>query len=240
MEVKARIEKNVVILDLSGNIDVNSAIFVEVVGQCLRDGYYDILCNFEDVDSMDYMGVSVIVIGYKEVMNNNGRMKFVNIPLNLKSIFAIAGLDKVIDVYATEELALASFKQDRVIENIKRLQLRRRFKRLPIDIKVEIYDKYSRSTSVKADILNLSAIGAYIYGLNNFQLGSRVILKFNLSPKTEQIELEAEVVWLSDKQIQPQTHPGMGIEFRNMSNPLQAKILDFIDKNLPLMSSDNE
>ncbi|MEW5759019.1 MAG: PilZ domain-containing protein [Candidatus Omnitrophota bacterium] len=239
MEVKARIEKNVVILDLSGNIDVNSAIFVEVVGQCLRDGYYDILCNFDEVDSLDYMGVSVIMIAYKEVINSNGRMKFVNIPINLKNIFSVAGLDKEIDIYATEDSALESFKEDRVIDNIKKMQLRRRFKRLPIDIKIEICDKYSKSNCEKADILNLSGIGAYIYGASKFKLGDRVILKFRLSPKLEEMELDAEVVWISDKQIQPQAHPGMGIEFRNISSIIQAKILDFIDKNLPLISTDN-
>lgn len=240
MEVKARIEKNIVILDLSGNIDVNAAIFVEVVGQCLRDGYYDVLCNFEEVNSLDYMGVSVIMIAYKEVINSNGRMKFVDIPTNLRSMFSVAGLDKEIDIYVTEESALESFKEDRIIDNIKKMQLRRRFKRLPIDIKIEICDKYNKANCEKADILNLSAIGAYIYGATKFKLNDRVILKFKLSPKLEEMELDAEVVWISDKQIQPQSHPGMGIEFRNISGIMQAKIIDFIDKNLPLMSSDNE
>lgn len=237
MEVKARINKNIVILDLSGNIDVNSAILVEVVGQCLRDGYYDVLCNFEEVDSIDYMGVSVVMIAYKEVINNNGRMKFVNIPTSLKTMFSVAGLDKEIDIYATEESALESFKQDRIIDNIQKLQLRRRFKRLPIDIKIEIIDKHNKSYSEKADILNLSGIGAYIYGATKFKLGDRVVLKFRLSPKIEEMELEAEVVWISDKQIQPQSHPGMGIEFRNMPGNIQTKIVDFIEKNLPLMSA---
>lgn len=241
MEIKARLKGSVVILDLSGKVDVNSANFVEVVGQCIRDGYTDVLCNFEDIESVDYMGLSVIVIAYKEVINHNGRMRFAAVPAHLKALFSVAGLDRVIETYATEDLALNSFREDKVIENIKKLQLRRRFKRLPIDIKVELKRQSERDTSCfKVDILNLSAIGAYIYGCEKFILGDAVILKFKLPPKLEELELEARVVWLPDKQVQNQLYPGMGIEFHNISTADQQKLIEFIERNLSFSSTDNE
>ena len=240
MEIKARQKENIVILDLYGRIDVDAANFVEIVGQCIHDGYTDILCNLESVDFIDYMGISVIVIAYKEVMNNNGRMKFVNIPAHLKGLFSVAGLDRVIDVYATEDAAMNSFKEDKAIENIKRMQLRRRFKRLPIDIKIELKEKYNKSgTCLKGDLLNLSAIGAYIFGCGQLKLGEDVILRLKLPPKSEEIELEARVVWLSDKQIQPHFHPGMGVEFHNITPSVQQKVLEFIERNLSFISTDN-
>lgn len=36
MEIRARLAGNIVILDLSGRIDANSANPVEAVGQCIR------------------------------------------------------------------------------------------------------------------------------------------------------------------------------------------------------------
>jgi len=240
MEIRPRQKGSIVILDLCGRIDVDAANFVEVVGQCIRDGYSDILCNFEAVDFIDYMGISVIVIAYKELTNNNGRMKFSNIPAHLKGVFSVAGLDRVIDIYATEDIAMNSFKEDRIIENIKRMQLRRRFKRLPIDIKIELKEKYNKNAlCVKGDLLNLSAIGAYIFGCRQFKLGDDVILKLKLPPKSEEIELGAKVVWLSDKQIQPHSYPGMGVEFYNITPAVQQKLLEFIEKNLSFMSTDN-
>jgi len=239
MELRARQRDNIVILDLFGRIDVDSANLVEVIGQCIRDGHNDILCNFEEVDSIDYMGISVIVIAYKEVINNHGRMKFVNIPAHLKGMFSISGLDRVIDIYGTEDLAINSFKEDKIIEEIKKMQLRRRFKRLPIDIKIELKYKYDKSPScLKADILNLSAVGAFIFGCENFKLGDEVILGLRLPPKEEEIGLEAKVVWLPDKQIQPHFHPGIGVEFSNISSSVQQKLLEFIERNLSFMSSD--
>jgi len=239
MEIKARRKGNIIILDLCGRIDVNAANFIEVVGQCIRDGYLDMLCNFSEVDFIDYMGISVVVIAYKEVLNNNGRIKFCDIPVHLKNLFSVTGLDKVVDIYATQDLAINSFREDRVIENIKRLQLRRRFKRLPIDIKIELKDKYSKSISpIKLDILNLSAVGAYIYGCDKFKLGDEVVLSLKLGPKQEEVQLEAKVVWLCDKQIQPHLHPGMGIEFCNIPGCVQEKLVEFIERNLSFMSTD--
>lgn len=239
MEIKVRRAGAVVILDLAGRIDVNAANLIEVVGQCLRDGYCDILCNFETVDFIDYMGISVIVIAYKEVANAQGRMKICTIAPHLRNLFSIVGLDRVIDIYATEEAAVESFKEDKIIENIQKMQLRRRFKRLSIDIKIELKNKYGRTPScLKADILDLSAIGAYIYGCNQFKLGDEVLLKFRLLPDARELELDARVVWLSDKQIQPHLHPGMGVEFYNIPSDVQEKIIAFIERNLSYMSTD--
>lgn len=240
MEIKARTKGGVIILDLSGRIDVDSANLVEAVGQALRDGYADILLNFEEVDFIDYLGVSAIALAYRETLNNHGRMKFSAISAHLRNIFSVTGLDRVIEIYATEELALNNFKEDKVIENIQKLQLRRRFKRLPIDIKVELKNKYGRNpVCLKLDILNLSAIGAYIYGCDKFRLQDEVVLKFKLPPKPEELELEAKVVWLPDKQIQQHQYPGMGVEFYNISHDVQERILEFIERNLSRLSADD-
>lgn len=239
LQIRPRRVDDIIVLDLIGRIDVNAALLVEIVGNCVHDGYKDILCNFEAVDFADYMGISVIVIAYKEVANNQGRMRFSNVPAHLKGIFSISGIDRVIESFATEDLAINSFKEDQNIENIKKLHLRRRFKRLPIDIKAQVKSQYDKDAACfKVDILNFSAIGAYIYGCNKFNLGDKVILELSLAPKNQKLELEAKVVWLSDKQVQPQFHPGMGVEFCNIPGPLQKRLIEFIERNLSCISSE--
>ena len=239
LEIRLRQKDSIIIMDLSGSIDVNSANLVEVIGQCLRDGYTDILCNLEDVTSIDYMGISVVVIAYKEAVNNQGRMKFLNIPVHLRGVFVVSGMDRVIDIYATEDLALSSFKEDKAIENIKKMQLRRRFKRLPIDLKIELKSKALGSSScLKVDILNLSAVGAFIFGCDKFRLGDEVMLKMRLAPNKEELMFEAVVVWVPDKEVQPHEYPGIGVEFCNISAGDQQKLIDFIERNLSFMSSD--
>lgn len=239
MEIKIRQNNSVIILDLAGRIDVDSANLVEAVGQFVHDGYSDILCNLEDVDFIDYMGTSVIVIAYREIVNNQGRMKFCNVPSHTRNIFCITGLDRVIEMYANEEQALHSFKEDKIIENIKKMQLRRRFKRLPIDIKVELKAKYGRNpVCLKLDVLNLSAVGAFIFGCDKFKLGDEVILKMKLPPKRLELELEAKVVWIPDKQVQPHAYPGIGVEFPRLPANIQQQLVEFIERNLSCISSD--
>ncbi|MBU1125955.1 MAG: PilZ domain-containing protein [Candidatus Omnitrophica bacterium] len=239
MELKARQKENVVILDLVGRIDVDAANLIEAVGECVRKGFVDILCNLEEVELIDYMGLSVIVIAYKEIVNHKGRLKFVNVPVHLRNILAVAGMDKTIESYFTEELAMDAFKEDKVIEDIQKMQLRRRFKRLPIDIKVELKSKDTpRPLCIQADVLNLSAIGAYIYGCDKFKLGDEVIFTMKLPPFNEGIVIESRVVWLSDKQVQPHNHPGMGIEFSHISEALQQKLLEYIERNLSSLSQE--
>ena len=238
MEIKARLEGNVVIMDLRGVVDSNSANFVEAVGQCIRDGYTDILCNFFEVESIDYMGMSAIILAYKEVLNNHGRFKFTDIPAHLRNLFSVTGLDRVIELYGSENLALTAFREDKVIENIKKLQLRRRFKRLPIDIKIELRDM-SEATCVNADILNLSGVGAYIYGCDKFKLGDEVTLRLRLPPATGDMVLRARVVWLCDKQVQQQFYPGIGVEFSDISPIDQERVVQFVERNLSLSPSDD-
>ena len=239
LEIKLRQAGNCIILDLSGRIDVDSANLVEVVGQCVRDGYTDILCNLEDVQLVDYMGISVVVIAYKEVVNHDGRMKFVNLPAHLRDVLTVSGMDRVIEIYASEDLALKSFKEDKAIEDIKRMQLRRRFKRLPIDLKIELKSKADDSSAcLKVDILNLSAVGAFIFGCAKFKLGDEVVLKMKLAPQQEELLLTARVVWVPDKGVQPHEYPGIGVEFYDISAANQKKIIEFIERNLSSISSD--
>lgn len=239
LEIRVRQKQDVVIMDLCGSIDVNCANLVEAIGECLRDGYSDILCNLEEVEAIDYMGISVMVIAYKEVSNNKGRMKFVNIPAHLRGVFSVSGMDRVMEVYATEDLALGSFKEDRAIENIKKMQLRRRFKRLPVELKVELKSGLKDSAAcLNAEMVNLSAIGAFIFGCDKFRLGDELMLRVKLPPSQEEMRLEAVVVWLPDKQVQPHAYPGIGVEFKNLSSSNQQKLIAFIERNLSFMSSD--
>lgn len=226
-------------MDLCGRIDVDSANLVEVIGQCLHDGCLDILCNLEDIQAVDYMGISVVVIAYKEVVNHNGRMKFVNIPVHLRGVFTVSAIDRVMEIYVSEDAALNSFKEDKAIEDIKRMQLRRRFKRLPVDLKIELKsNKESSLECLKVEMLNLSAVGAFIFGCGKFKLQDEVTLKMKLAPNPEELELEARVVWVPDKGVQPHEYPGIGVEFSNISAANQQKLIEFIERNISSILSD--
>ncbi len=234
LEIELRKHGGIAVLDLSGNIDIDASNFIEKIGWCLENGYEDILCSFENVNLVDYAGLSVVAIAYKNVVNHKGRIKFLNVPGHIKKVFSLMCLDKVFEMYEDEKLAINSFKEDKVIAEIQKKQLRRRFKRLPLDIGAEFRSKTKEENPFhKGKVLNLSAVGLLLFANKMYPMGEILELKLSLLPKPGVLELQAKVVWHVAKDLQPHVYPGMGLEFYNLDSQMQRKIVEFVDRNLP-------
>ena len=50
LEVNFKKVKQVGVLSLSGNVDINSSNLVEKVGWALENGYNDLVCDFQEVE----------------------------------------------------------------------------------------------------------------------------------------------------------------------------------------------
>ena len=230
MEIRKRVAKNIVILYITGNIDVNSAEFIEETGRLLKNGVQKILCNFANVNLVDYNGLSILAIAYKNVANQKGILKFCNVPLHIKELFKIARLDKVFEIYADEKNALHSFE---LSTRVDKLILRRRFKRIDVNITARYKKGLSANTKLsKGKILNISGEGLFIYSKNTFPVSTQLYLEIELGKKKELLALMGTVTWLADKKLQPHAYPGMGISFMNLEKKIQTQIIDFIDKNI--------
>lgn len=234
LEINMRRLNTVAILDLSGSIDIDCANLIEMVGWCLANNYKDILCNFESVNMVDYAGLSVLAIAHKDVANNKGRLKFFGVASHIRNLFCLVYLDRVFEIYQDEELALRSFAEDRAIQEIQRLTLRRRFKRLALDMDVEFKPVSKSEQFSKGKVLNISAVGLLVFAQKTYPLGEILKVRVSLAPEPVKVELEVKVVWLIQKDIQPQIYPGMGLEFYNLDVETQGKIVEFVNRNLPL------
>ena len=126
---------------------------------------------------------------------------------------------------------------DITILKIKKKQLRRRFKRLPLDIDIQFRSKSHEKNFNGGKILNLSAVGMLVFAEKTYPLNEILELKLVLHPKPGHLEVDGKVVWLVQKEIQPQIYPAMGVEFYHLSNDTQKHIVEFVDRNLPLSSA---
>jgi len=237
LEISIRRFESLAILDLSGSIDIDSANLIEKIGWCLDNGYKEILCNFENINLVDYAGLSVLTIAYKDIINRKGRIKFCLIPEHIKRNLCLVYLDRIFEIYEDEDSALRSFEEDRNISDIQRKQLRRRFRRLDLDIDIEFKSKSRAEEFSKGKVLNISAVGLLVFADKTYPLGEILNARLLLSPKPELLEFDAQVVWLVQKEIQPQIYPAMGLEFHNIESLMQKKIAEFVDRNLPLCST---
>jgi anti-sigma B factor antagonist len=239
LEVKFRRVNGAGVLDLSGSIDINSSSLVEKVGWALENGYKDLVCDFQDVEMVDYAGMSALALAVKNVINHGGRMKFASVALHIKKIFNLVCLDKVFELYDDLDTALKSFEDDKIISEIQKKQLRRRFKRLPLDIDIEFKSKQEVSFT-RGKVLNISGVGMLVFAEKvAYHLGEILDIKLTLRPAPGLLEIEAVVVWLVEKNIQPHIYPAMGLEFYHVDTLTQEKIVEFVERNLA-MDTTNE
>jgi anti-sigma B factor antagonist len=230
MEIRKRFYKDIAILYIAENIDIDSAELIEETGRILKEGIDKILCNFSNVNIVDYNGLSVLAIAYKNVTNQKGILKFCEVPPHVKELFKAARLDSVFEIYTDEESALKSFELSAKIDG---LSLRRRFKR--IDVNITIRYKLDLSTSTKffkGKILNIGGEGLFILSKNTFPAATQLYMEIELGGTKEPLALMGSVIWLADSELQPHSYPGMGVRFINMDKEKQAEIIDFIDKNI--------
>lgn len=234
MNISVRKKEEVVILDLEGSIDINSSDFVETVGWALMHKSKDILCNFEKINLIDYIGISLIAVAYKNVLNHKGRMKFFNIPFHITKLFSIVGMDRALEIYPDEEVAVQSFKEEKVMEQILNKKLRRRFKRVPLKSIIEYRPKFPNDNNpfYQGHVVNLSGIGVFVISEKLFSMGDILTTRIHLLPKPGIIESEMKVVWRAGEEVEIFEFPGMGLEFHNIDPKVQEEIVAFVEKHL--------
>ena len=163
MKIRVRESNKVNIVDIEGRIDINSSDIIETIGWLVKNRKNNVLLNFDKVELVDYSGISILAIAYKNVINHKGKMKLCNVPLHIAELIKLVKLDSVFEIYNTEEDALKTFHYDSPLDDIK---LRRRFKRLDIPIEVEFLPRRERAKAKpiwhSAKLLNISGDGVYL------------------------------------------------------------------------------
>jgi len=237
MRIRVRESKNINIVDIEGRIDINASEIIETIGWLIKSRKKNILLNFDKVDLVDYSGISILAIAYKNVMNHKGKMKFCNVTLHIEELFKLVRLDSIFEIYKNEETALKTFHFESTVD---KKRLRRRFKRLDVHIEAEFRLKERSKTAGgvwhKGKIPNLSGEGIFLYTKKVLPLGKKVELKINLREKRPLV-IDGIVIWLADKSLQPQSYPGMGVQFKKIRKQDQDKVLTFINKHLTRRSA---
>ena len=96
------------ILDLSGEVDVyTSPQLKQDLVQLAESGVKHVIINLSKVEYLDSTGLGVLIGGLKRMREHDGNMALVGPGMRILRIFEITGLDKIFDIYPTEEEAAA-------------------------------------------------------------------------------------------------------------------------------------
>ena len=232
LDLKLREVKEVMIIDIEGRIDLNASELIELVGWIMKRGKKKILLNFEQVELLDYSGLSVLAIAYKNVRNHNGILKFSGVPLHIEKLLRIAQLLDVFELHQEEKVALASFEKPRVQPSLQ--TLRRRFKRLELaNIVVRFLPVYRQDDPFfEGKAINLGAEGLFLYAQKVFPANTELVLHLQLANEASPFVIQGVVIWVADKELQPHETPGMGVQFKQLDAKQQKLLIDFIDRHI--------
>jgi len=237
MKIRIRESHKISIVDIQGRIDINASEVIETIGWLLKNRKKDILLNFDNVEFVDYSGISILAIAYKNVINHKGKMKFCNVAIHIEELFKLVRLDSIFKVYQNEDTALRTYHYE---SSIDKKQLRRRFKRLDVHIEVEFCSKRDfekpKNTWHTGKLLNISGDGLFLYTKKLLKVETEVVIKVDLRDK-KPFQARGIIIWLADRALQPHSYPGMGLHFKDITKRDQDRILIFINRHLTHRSS---
>lgn len=230
MAVRIRENDGISILDIDGRIDINSSELIEMVGWLVNSGKLNIIMNFENVNIVDYNGLSILTVAYKNILNHKGKLKLLNVPISIVEMFKVVKLDSIFETYTDEETAVKSFYES----GIEKLHLRRKFQRLDIhmSVKYKMIGDHKKPKVFEAQVLNMSAAGLYIYTKSTLPMNTLLDLEFSIPGSMSSLEATGRISWIADKELQPHAYPGMGVSFTHLTPEKERAIVDFIDKNV--------
>ncbi len=101
-------EGNTLIIGLNGDLDHHSAEEVrnKIDDRIDRDKINKLILDFSGVTFMDSSGIGVVIGRYKKLNMRDGEVLIAEINNNVKRVFELSGLFKIIKTYNTVEEAL--------------------------------------------------------------------------------------------------------------------------------------
>lgn len=63
-----------------------------------------IIFDFKNIRFMDSSGIGVIIGRYKKICNDGGKVSIINANDRVKKVFDLSGMNKIIDIYSTDEV----------------------------------------------------------------------------------------------------------------------------------------
>lgn len=95
------------IIDIQGEIDVYTAPQLkQQMLELLDKGATRIVTNLSDVEYLDSTALGVLIGGLKRLRERDGALDIICPNARIRRIFEITGLDKIFDIYSTEEEAI--------------------------------------------------------------------------------------------------------------------------------------
>ena len=98
-----------VAVDISGDVDLHrSPALREILGKLIDENPDRLILNLTEVAYMDSSGVATLVEALQRIQRKQGRLLLHSLSPRVQSIFEIARLESIFEIYLSEDEALRS------------------------------------------------------------------------------------------------------------------------------------
>lgn len=99
MEITEKIQKEEIILEITGRIDTNTSRFLQEKLLNTFQKSRNVRMDLKNVDYVSSAGLRVFLIGAKTAQANQGTLKFSGVQEQVMEVLQITGFDKVLDLW---------------------------------------------------------------------------------------------------------------------------------------------
>jgi anti-sigma B factor antagonist len=97
-------------LGVSGRLNAASALDLKAkLKRMVEDGRVQVIVDLSDVPFVDSSGLAALVSGLKSTRQAGGTLKLAGLGEQARTVFRLTMLERVFEIYADAEAALASF-----------------------------------------------------------------------------------------------------------------------------------
>ena len=83
--------------------------FDEILKTLIHDGYKNVIVNMEKVKWVNSTGLGILISGYTTLRKSGGELKLLKVSDRIENIFIVSKLFTVFESYQDEQEALQSF-----------------------------------------------------------------------------------------------------------------------------------
>ena len=111
MDISSRAKGEVVVLDISGEIDLyNAPEIKDIVNKLIEQKKYNVIINLKEVTYIDSSGIGALISSLSNLKKYQGGLKIINVFASVKKVFELTKLTSFFEIYDSEEEAVKAFQ----------------------------------------------------------------------------------------------------------------------------------
>ncbi|HPS57436.1 MAG TPA: STAS domain-containing protein [Spirochaetota bacterium] len=111
MDISSRAKGEVVILDISGEIDLyNAPEIKDIVNKLIEQKKYNVIINLKEVTYIDSSGIGALISSLSNLKKYQGGLKIINVFASVKKVFELTKLTSFFEIYDLEDEAVKAFQ----------------------------------------------------------------------------------------------------------------------------------